>query len=100
MNARLSAQLIQVRPGTAYLATRSPVRIQPLAILGAEQILTNMRRLKRTRVSMHIGPAFGPLSIDPSLRGPARRRQIDALGDEMMGHIAALMPPKNRGFYA
>jgi 1-acyl-sn-glycerol-3-phosphate acyltransferase len=100
MNARLSAQLIQARPGTAYLATRSQARIQPIAIVGSEQVLNNIRRWKRTKVTMHIGPAFGPLTIDSTLRGPARRRQIDACGDEMMRHIAALMPVENRGFYA
>jgi hypothetical protein len=61
--------------------------------------LNNIRRWKRTKVTMHIGPAFGPLTIDPALRGPARRQQIDAYGDEMMRHIAALMPVENRGFY-
>jgi 1-acyl-sn-glycerol-3-phosphate acyltransferase len=100
MNSRLSAQLIEARPGTAYLATRSQARILPIAILGAEQVEANMRRLKRTKVTMHIGPAFGPLTLDPTLRGPARRRQMDAYGDEMMVHIAALMPQENRGPYA
>ena len=99
MNSRLSAQLIKARPGTAYLATRSQARILPVAFLGTEQILDNMRRFKRTPVSMHIGPIFGPLTLDPALRGPARRQQLDAYGDEMMHHIAALMPPENRGPY-
>ena len=99
MNVRFSAQLIEARPGSAYLATRSQARILPIAILGSDQILANMRRLKRTKVSMHIGPVFGPLTLDPALRGPARRQQLDAYGDEMMHHIAALMPPENRGPY-
>ncbi len=99
INSRLSAELIPPRPGSAYLAVRSGARIVPIAILGGEQVLGNLRRLRRTKVSMRIGPAFGPLQLDPSLRGAARREQIDAFGDEMMRHIAALMPPENRGPY-
>lgn len=100
MNSRLSAQLIEARPGTAYLATRSQARILPIAFLGTEHILGNFRRLKRTKVTMHIGPVFGPLVLDPALRGPARRQQLDAYGDELMRHIAALLPPENRGPYS
>ena len=99
VNSRLSAELIPPRPGSAYLAVRSGARIVPIAILGGEQVLGNLRRLRRTKVTMRIGPAFGPLHLDPARRGAARREQIDALGDEMMRHIAALMPPENRGPY-
>jgi 1-acyl-sn-glycerol-3-phosphate acyltransferase len=99
MNVRISAQLIEARPGSAYLATRSQARILPIAFLGTEQILANLRRLKRTKIRMHIGPVFGPLTLDSALRGPSRRQQLDAYGDEMMRHIAALMPPENRGPY-
>jgi 1-acyl-sn-glycerol-3-phosphate acyltransferase len=99
MNSRLSAQLIKARPGAAYLAARSQARILPIAFLGTEQILGNIRRLKRSKVTMRIGPVFGPLILNAALRGPARRRQLDAYGDEMMRHIAALLPPENRGPY-
>lgn len=99
INSRLSAELIPVRPGSAYLAVRSLVRIVPIAVLGGEQVLGNLRRWRQTKVLMRIGPPFGPLELDPSLRGAARREQIDAFGDEMMRHIAALMPPENRGPY-
>jgi 1-acyl-sn-glycerol-3-phosphate acyltransferase len=99
MNSRLSAELIEARPGTAYLATRSQARLLPIAVLGGEKVLANARRLRRTSVTMRIGPAFGPLKIDPSLSGPARRKQIDAYGSEMMRHIAALLPLENRGPY-
>lgn len=100
MNVRHSAQLIDARPGAAYLATRSQARILPIAILGGEKVLANMRRLRRTAVSMHIGVPFGPLQLNPALRGPARRQQVDAYGDEMMQQIAALLPPENRGPYS
>ncbi|MCP4423335.1 MAG: 1-acyl-sn-glycerol-3-phosphate acyltransferase [Chloroflexi bacterium] len=99
VNSRLSAELIPPRPGSAYLAVRSGARIVPVAILGGEQVLDNARRLRRTKVTMRIGPPFGPLQLDLTLRGAARRQQIDEYGHEMMRRIAALMPPENRGPY-
>lgn len=98
-NSRASAELITPRPGAAYLAVRSGAPILPTAFLGTEQILDNLRRLRRTPVRVIIGPVFGPLTIDSSLPKSDRRALEDAYGDEMMRHIAALMPPENRGPY-
>jgi 1-acyl-sn-glycerol-3-phosphate acyltransferase len=98
-NSRLNGQLICPRPGAAYLATVSQACILPVGIVGAERILGNLRRLRRTAVTLHIGPVFGPLIIDPHLRGAARRDQLDAFGHLMMQQIAALMPPESRGPY-
>ena len=100
VNSRLSAQLITPRPGAAYLAVRSGAPVLPVAFLGVEQVLGNLRRLRRTRVRMIVGPVFGPLSIDHALPKPARRVQLDEMGHEMMRHLAALLPPENRGPYA
>ena len=96
---RQSAQLVRARAGVALLAVMSNVRILPVGLLGTERILDNLPRGRRSRVTMRIGPAFGPLHIDPALSGQARRRQLDALADQMMGQIAALLPPENRGYY-
>jgi 1-acyl-sn-glycerol-3-phosphate acyltransferase len=98
--ARQSAQLIRARPGVAYLATRSSAQILPIAFLGTEKIIGNTKRLRRTKVKMIIGRPFGPLTLDATLRGAARRQCLDELGDIMMCHLAALMPPENRGLYA
>lgn len=98
-NSRASAQLITPRPGAAYLAVRSGTPILPTAFLGTEKVLPNLRRLRRTPVRMIIGPVFGPLTIDPSLPKPERRALMDEMGHEMMRHMAALMPPENRGPY-
>ena len=97
--SRPSAQLITPRPGAAYLAVRSGAPILPTACLGLERALGNLRRLRRTPVRLVIGPVFGPLAIDESLAKAERRAQLDALGHEMMRHMAALLPPENRGPY-
>lgn len=96
---RQSAQLIQARPGAAYIAMRSTAPILPIAFLGTEQIAANMTQWRRTKVQIIIGRPFGPLTLDTDLRGSARRQRLDELGDLMMRHLAALMPPENRGPY-
>jgi 1-acyl-sn-glycerol-3-phosphate acyltransferase len=97
---RTDAQLTHARPGAAYLATLTQAPILPVSLLGGEQVMVNLRRFRRTRVTMRIGPVFGPLGTDPGLRGQARREQLDEMGHLLMSKIAAQMPPENRGRYA
>lgn len=96
---RQKAELIRGRSGAALLAVMSNACILPVGLVGTERITGNLRRLRRTPITVCIGPPFGPLSIDPALTGQARRRQLDALTDEMMARIAELLPPENRGYY-
>ena len=83
----------------AYLAVRSGAPVLPTACLGTERIAANLRRLRRTPVRLIIGPVFGPLVVDESLSKTERRERLDELGHEMMRHMAALLPPENRGPY-
>ena len=98
--SRIPPRLISARPGAAYFAIRSGVKVLPTAVLNGEYILSNLRKLKRTPVTLIIGQPFGPLSVDKALKGSAKRDAIDDLGDEMMCHIAQLLPPEQRGPYA
>jgi 1-acyl-sn-glycerol-3-phosphate acyltransferase len=97
--SRDDPQLITPRPGAAYLAVRSGAPVLPTACLGTECVIANLRRLRRTPVRLIIGPVFGPLTIDPALPKAERRAQLDEMGHEMMRHMAALLPPQNRGPY-
>jgi 1-acyl-sn-glycerol-3-phosphate acyltransferase len=97
--ARANAELVQARSGAALIAVLSSARILPVGLLGTEQILGNLRRWRRTRIRIVIGPVFGPLTIEEELTGQARRRRLDGLAHEMMRQIAELVPPKNRGYY-
>lgn len=97
--SRISGQLAQPRPGSALLAIQSGVRILPVALFGVEKIGRNLRRLRRTSVTMRIGPAFGPLALGAEAPGPERRRELDQLAERMMMHIALLFPPEKRGPY-
>lgn len=98
--SRINGKLARAKPGTALLATMSKKRILPVALLGSDRIGLNLRRMRRSNVTMRIGPIFGPLAVEDGVSGPARRARIDALSDEMMRHIAALFPNEKRGPYA
>ncbi len=98
--SRTDGTLIRAKSGVALLATMSGAQILPIALIGSQHILTNLRRWRRTPLTLRIGPPFGPLALDAEYKGAVRRRQMDQLTDNMMRHIAALFPPENRGPYA
>ncbi len=90
--------LEQGRTGAAYLALRSNAPILPIGITGTESVPAALKRLRRPRLSVNIGAAFhldGPL-----LAGAARHAQLNSARDEIMVHIAALLPIEYRGVYA
>ncbi len=98
--SRVGGALVRAKPGTALLATMSHKRILPIALLGSDRIGSNLRHLRRTVVTMRIGPIFGPLTVEGGLSGPARRARIDEMSDDMMREIARLFPTDRRGPYA
>lgn len=100
MCRRPPAQLMQAKAGVALLAIMSEAKIVPVGLLGTEQTLANLRRWRRTAVTVQIGPAIGPLTVDPLLSGRQRRQALDALAHQVMYHIAALLPLDKQGFYA
>lgn len=97
--ARHSANLIPAQAGIGLLASQAQARLLPVALLGSEKILVNAKRLRRTRVRIRVGRPFGPLTIPDDTPRRERRRHIDALTDETMRQIAALLPPGHRGPY-
>lgn len=97
--ARHSANLVQAQSGIGLLATQAQTRLLPVALLGTEKILINLRRLRRTQVRIRVGRPFGPLSIPDGTPRSQRRQHFDTLTQDTMRHIAALLPPGNRGPY-
>jgi 1-acyl-sn-glycerol-3-phosphate acyltransferase len=86
------------RPGTAYLAARTGAPLLPIGLDGLVDLFPSLCRGRRATVTMRIGQAFGPFRIEG--RGPARREQLNGIGDEIMRHIAALLPPERQGVYS
>jgi 1-acyl-sn-glycerol-3-phosphate acyltransferase len=90
--------LIEAKPGVSYLATKLSRPIVPVAITGTadETLIRNVRRLRRSRVTVTAGPSF----TLPPLPRENRDETLKRYTDEIMCHIAALLPEKYRGVYA
>lgn len=85
------------RPGTAYLAVRTGAPLLPIGLDGLGDVFPNLRRGRRARVTIRIGTPFGPFRA--SARRP-ERHELEEIGDEIMRHIAALLPPERHGVYS
>ena len=90
--------LIEAKPGVSYLATKLNRPIVPVAITGTEDkaLFGNLKKLRRAQITLTAGPAF----ILPPLPRENRDEVLKQYTDEIMCHIAALLPEKYRGFYA
>jgi 1-acyl-sn-glycerol-3-phosphate acyltransferase len=88
-------QLQRGKEGVAYLASRSNATIVPAAITGTENVIANLKRLRRTPVRLVVGE---PFKLPPAGGGSARQ-QLAAYTDLIMCRIAALLPESYRGYY-
>lgn len=86
------------RPGTAYLAVRTGAPILPMGFDGLTDVFPCLRQGRRAHVTLRVGKPFGPFHAKGT--GRARRRQLEAIGHEIMGRIAELIPPEARGHYS
>jgi 1-acyl-sn-glycerol-3-phosphate acyltransferase len=84
--------------GASYLAAKAEVPILPVALMGSEDanVLMHLRRLKRTKITIRVGKVFRL----PPLPKKDRDAALEAYTDEIMCHIAVLLPPEKRGEYA
>ena len=83
-------------PGIVLLALRSSAPLLPVAFYGGERLRANLRRLHRTDFHIAVGRPFY-LSPDGTKVTREVRQQM---ADEIMGQIAALLPPAYRGAYS
>jgi 1-acyl-sn-glycerol-3-phosphate acyltransferase len=81
--------------GAAFLALKAGVPIVPVTFTGTENaiIYGNLRRLRRSRVSVTIGPSFF-LEAETD-----RRLAIQKGTDKIMYKLAEQLPPQYRGAY-
>jgi len=88
--------LLQGHPGVVMLALHSGAPLLPLVYWGNERFHSNLRRLRRTPFHVRVGQLFR--LDDHGERVTHTVRQ--AMTDEMMCQLAALLPPEYHGFYA
>ena len=86
--------LLPGKTGPAFLASRTHVPLLPAAIWGTEQIVSNLKRLRRSEVHVRFGQPF------QLPEGRANTEQLEAYTDQVMLKIAAMLPPQYRGVYA
>ena len=93
-----AGSLIEARPGVSYLATKLNRPIVPVAITGTEDkaLFGSLKKLRRAHITVTAGPAF----TLPPLPRENRDEVLKQYTDEIMSHIAALLPEKYRGVYA
>lgn len=93
-----TGSLIEAKPGVSYLASKLNRPIVPVAITGTEDkaLFGNLKKLRRAHFTLTAGPAF----TLPPLPRENRDEVMKQYTDEIMCHIAALLPESYRGFYA
>jgi 1-acyl-sn-glycerol-3-phosphate acyltransferase len=81
--------------GAAYLGIKSGAPIQPVTVTGTEnsRIFSNLKRLRRSQVTITIGPAF---SLE---RQGSLRLDIEAGTERIMHTLAGQLPIEYRGVY-
>jgi 1-acyl-sn-glycerol-3-phosphate acyltransferase len=92
----LTGALEQGTEGAAYLALKAGVPVLPLTFTGTEnaRIYGNLKRLRRTDVTMTVGAPFWLDGL------PDRKRVIELGTQKIMRALAAQLPPEYRGMYA
>ena len=95
-----SGTLQEAKEGTTILALRTGARIVPIGISGTPRVWPRGRKVPlpaRGKVVMRVG---APFTISAPGAGAERRAAQVAATTEIMGRIAALLPPAQRGVYA
>lgn len=91
--------LQEARDGLALLAIRTGAPVVPLGIAGSHRVWPRGQRLPHPggRVTMRVGAPFHPVDELPA--GIPRSAAKGLVTKLIMGRIAALLPPEQRGPY-
>lgn len=89
-------ELIEAKPGVAFLADVSKAVILPTATTGSENSLKKMFTFQRPKIHFTFGEPYTLPPLDRKDREASLKRNTD----EIMCRIAVLLPEKYRGFYA
>ncbi|MBI9046395.1 MAG: 1-acyl-sn-glycerol-3-phosphate acyltransferase [Anaerolineaceae bacterium] len=87
--------MIEGKPGSVLLAVKNQVPMVPVALMGTETMMANLKRFKRSRLTVRFGKPF----MVPEMGRDNRDEILQETTTEIMCQIAALMPEKYHGFY-
>ncbi len=92
--------LLEGRPGVSYLAAKLGVPILPVGLSGTFDpvFFGQLKRLKRPHAVINVGPSFSLPKLPADAAGREEALKFDT--EEIMCHIAALLPSEQHGFYA
>lgn len=96
-----TASLLKAEPGAIYIASTAKVGIIPVALTGTEDadVIARLKRLRRLKITITAGDKmYHPPDIK-SVKGAERDRLLQDSIDEVMCHIAAMLPEGYRGYY-
>jgi 1-acyl-sn-glycerol-3-phosphate acyltransferase len=88
--------MIEGKDGMTYVAIKANAAIVPLGMDGTREFFHNIKRLRRTRVSMTFGPAF---CFRTNGRERIPRGEMRQMTQEAMYQLARVVPEHLRGVY-
>jgi 1-acyl-sn-glycerol-3-phosphate acyltransferase len=83
------------KPGSAVIASKADVPLLPVGVVGTDKIHGISWLWKRPHIVIRIGK---PFKLPPTC-GKLSRSQMQLLTTQLMGEIAALLPPEYQGAY-
>jgi len=89
-------KMLEGKAGAALLAERAQVPIVPVAIWGTADLIKDLKRFRRNRVTIRYGKAYHLTPLGDS----DHKEWLQKSTTEIMCRIAALLPERYRGFYA
>lgn len=88
-------KLQEGKGGVAFIAHKKDIPMIPVAVMGFTSFSRNIRRLRRTVITIKVGEVFEIVQKGGRIDANARQ----ALADEIMMRLAVLMPNQMRGHY-
>ena len=87
--------LLQGKEGVTMIASKTHMPLISAAMIGTEKWMDAIKRFRKPRITIRLGPVFEIPKIDPDNREESLRTATD----EVMCRIAALLPDHYHGFY-
>jgi 1-acyl-sn-glycerol-3-phosphate acyltransferase len=91
-----NGRLIRAHAGMVVIALKSKATIMPVVLYGMEKFYMNIRRLRRTKITMQVGT---PFVVCPASTYPDKEER-KLIADEIMYQMAKLLPAEYRGYYS